>query len=310
MTTQSLNPIAMGLEQGLNALISSKATHAIVALTSSPTDAVLVCLSLAVLHRAFSQRQPVLWRLADITDRVLFSIALNTVLHWVSSERDILLLATSLLAIHSWAQALDRDGQISTTAQYLLVARLSALMDGLHRTDVLAAAWVLAFAPTGYFSPDIAALAQLVTVESLNTWLQGWFPRSLLMPSTALVLYLCAPFIDEFPTLQRVYRFAVFALTSEAQLAGLPPWLLTVALWGAWRIDAEPVSRRLLAIAGTNLATLTVLDASRFAMDDDPVPTLIGAFLLIKILEESAVKTAAKHQRPLERDVPMAHVPR
>jgi hypothetical protein len=298
MPAQSHNPIAIGLEQGLNALISSKATQALVRLSASPTDAVFFCLSLAVLHRALSPRRPpIVWRVADITDQILFSVALNTVLHWVSNERDPLLSATSLLAVHSWAQALDRDGQISTAAQYLLVARLSALVDGFHQADILAAAWVLAFAPTGYFPSDIAALAQLVTVESLNTWLQEWFPRSLLMPSTALVLYLCAPFIDEFPTLQRVYRFAVFALTSEAQLAGLPPWLLTVALWVAWRVDSEPVSRRLLAIAGTNLATLTILDASRFAMDDDPVPTLIGAYLVVKILEESAVKTAAKHQR-------------
>ncbi len=287
-THDHYNALAVGLEQGVLALLGSKSTKALLRHAPSPPDLVLACCSLAVLLRAVPPRAAVAGRVSGVMAQVLSTIALNTVLQWVSAGTDAPLACAGLVAVFFLAQALDPYGQMALTAQYLLVASLSAALRGLHRGEALAAAWVLAFAPSrGYVPSDAAQLAQLVTVESLSAWLRGWFPPSLLLPSTAALLYLCAPFADEFPALQRVYRFAVFAFTADTQLALTPTWLLGAALWALWRTEPDPVSRRLASIAGCNAGVLAALDALRFAMDADPAPTLLALLVAVQILESA-----------------------
>lgn len=281
------NPMAVGLEQGVLALLGSKSTRALLRHAQHPSDLVLACCSLAALLRAVPPRTAVAGRVSRVMAQVLSTIALNTVLQWVSAGTDTPLACAGLLAVFFGGQALDPDGQMALTAQYLLVASLSSTLQGFHRGEALAAAWVLAFAPyqSYHLAPDAAQLAQLVTVESLSAWLRGWFPPSLLLPSTAALLYLCAPFTDEFPALQRVYRFAVFAFTADTQLALTPAWLLGVALWALWQAEPDPVSRKLASIAGCNAGILAALDALRFAMDADPAPTLLALLVAVQILE-------------------------
>lgn len=286
MSAHHTNALAVGLEQGVLALLGSKSTQALLRHAPSPPDLVLACCSVAALLRAVPPRAAVAGRISDVMAQVLSTVALNTVLQWVAAGTDAPLACAGLLGVFFLGQALDPDGQMALTAQYLLVSSLSAALQGFHRGEALAVAWVLAFAPDGgWIPPDAAQLAQLVTVESLSAWLRGWFPASLLLPSTAALLYLCAPFTDEFPALQRVYRFAVFAFTADTQLALVPPWLLGAALWALWQAEPDPVSRRLASIAGCNAAVLAALDAMRFAMDADPAPTLLALLVAVQILE-------------------------
>ena len=287
MGTQE-NPMALGLEQGVLALLSSKSTKALLSHVPHASDLVLACCALTAILRALPPRTAVAGRVSGIMTQVLFTIALNTVLEWVGTGTDVAIASAGLLAAYFAAQSLDVDGQIASTAQYLLVARLSETMRPYDRGEMLAVAWVLAFpARSKILPPDAAQLAQLVTAESLSAWLRGWFPPSLLLPSTAVLLYLCAPFVDAFPALQRVYRFAVFAFTADTQLSLVPTWLLGAALWALWQVEADPVSRRLAAIAGSNAAVLVTLDAMRFTMDADPAPTLLALLVAVQILEEA-----------------------
>ena len=51
-----------------------------------------------------------------------------------------------------------------------------------------------------------------------------------------------------------------------------------------WQLEPDPVSRRLASVAGCNLAVLVVLDAARFAVDNDPAPTLLAILIAIHVL--------------------------
>ena len=281
-------PMALGLEQGVLTLLSSKSTKALLEHVPHPSDLVLACCALAAILHAVPQRTAVAGRVSGIMAQVLFTIALNAVLEWVGTGSDVPVASAGLLAVYFAAQALHPDGEIAFTAQYLMVARLSETMRPFDRGEMLALAWVLAFPASSTLLPhDTAHLAQLVTAESLSSWLRGWFPSSLLLPSTAVLLYLCAPFVAEFPALQRVYRFAVFAFTADTRLSLTPTWLLGAALWALWRIEPDPVSRRLAAIAGCNAGVLVALDATRFAMDADPAPTLLALLIVTQIWGEA-----------------------
>lgn len=286
------NALVTGLEQGVLALLGSKSTRALLRHVPTPSDLVLTCCALVALLRAVPPGAAVAGRVSLLVAQVLSTIALNTVLQWVSAGTDPPLACLGLVAVFFCGQALDPYGQMSTAAQYLLVANLSTALQGFRNGEGLATAWVLAFTPGREGLPaDAAELARLVTVESLSVWLRGWFPPSLLLPSTAVLLYLCAPFTDEFPALQRSYRFAVFAFSADTQFALTPAWLLATALWALWQAEPDPVSRRLASIAGGNIGVLAILETLRFAMDADPAPTLLALLVGVQILEEVGSET-------------------
>lgn len=277
------NTLVAGLEQGAIALLGSKSTQALLRLTPHAELALFCCALVAALHRIAAGGAPVLGRVSALMAQVLSSIALNTLLQWAADSPDAGLACLTLLTVFFWGGALDPDGTISVTAQYLLVA---TLVERLGPESLLPVAWALAFAPG--LGTDVAELAQLVTAESTNLWLRAWMPPSLLLPSAAVLLYLCAPFTEQFPALGRVYRFAVFALTSDRTLARTPAWLIAAGLWALWQAEPDPVSRRLAAVAGCNFAVLVALDAMQFAMDNDPAVMLVALAIAIRIGEEAS----------------------
>jgi hypothetical protein len=272
------NAMVTGLEQGMLALLGSKSASALRRLVPA-ADLALACLALVAILRAAPRRAAVLGRASGLMAQVLFSTALDAVLRGVSATQDGGLACVSLLAIFYWGGALDPHGELSTTAQYLLVASLTDRLRGSQ--PALFTAWAAAFSPA--VPADVSGLAQLVTIETLNLWLREWMPPSLLLPSAAVLLYLCAPFTGEFPALNRLYRFAVFALANDAAFASAPTWLVAAGLWALWQAEPDPVSKRLAAIAGRSVAVLAVLDAMRFAMDNDPAPLLIALLVALQI---------------------------
>ena len=274
------NAMITGLEQGMLALLGSKSASALRKLIEPP-DLALACLALVAILRAAPPRAAMLGRVSTLMAQVLLTTALDAVLRGVSATQDEALTCVSLLAIFYWGGALDPDGQLSTTAQYLLVASLSDKLRGSQ--TALLFAWATAFTPASTIPADVSGLAQLVTVETLNRWLRDWMPASLLIPSAAVLLYLCAPFAGEFPALNRLYRFAVFALANDSAFARTPTWLIAAGLWALWLAEPDPVSKRLAAIAGRSVAVLAVLDAMHFAMDNDPAPLLIALLVAIQI---------------------------
>ena len=273
-----------GLEQSAVTLLGSKCASALLKLTS-PVDLVLTCCALAAILHGVPRGWAVAGRVSTITGRVLTTIALDTTLQWISKDTDTALACLNLMAVFFIGTALDPTQNIGVTAMYLLVSNLSRTLRGFHGGEALPIAWGLAFVPAHLVPPDVAELANLVTTDSFSAWLRDWFPQSLLMPSTVILLYLLAPFTEEFPSLTRIYRFAVFSFTSDTNLASTPAWLLACALWVLWQLEPDPVSRRLASVAGGNLAVLVVLDAARFAVDNDPAPTLLAILIAIRVLE-------------------------
>lgn len=276
------NPLAVGLEQGVVAVLGSKSAAALLRF-SRPQDLLLTnCALLAVMHAMMQGKNQN--RVSRILMQVAYTIALNTALQWASANTDAALVVAQLMAVFFWVQALQQDGDMALTTQYLLVARLS---EALHHREYLPIAWALAFGPTRGFPDDLVQVAQLASVETLSAFLTDWLPRDLLLLSTASLLYLCAPFAEEFPALNRLFRFAVFAIANDTRFTGVPPWLLAAGLWALWQAE-EPCStaKRLASVAGCNMAVLAALDALRFAMDDDPAPTLVALLVVIRIVAE------------------------
>lgn len=278
--------IMASIDQSIVSLLSSKSTHALLRLMPA-SDLVLACCALAAASHAAPAKAPVVGRVSFIATQVLLSIALNTALQWIATTQDAALASVSMLAIFFWGGALDPGGEISLTAQYLLVASLTDKLAASKDQALLAASWATAFCPGRLIPSDASNLAQLVTTESLNSLLKQWMPRSTLLPATVVLLYLCAPFAGVFPPIGRIYRFAVFALTTDRGISHTQPWLVASGLWALWQLESDPVSKRLLVIAGISFATLALLEVLRFAMDNDPAPTLIALLLTIRILNAS-----------------------
>ena len=292
MTESSSLPGSMiaGLEQNVVALLGSRSSQALLRLMPH-ADLALACVALVVaLHGAVPARTPLLSRVSDILASVLSTAALNTVLVGATVPGDAVLTCANLLCIFFLSSVLAPNGSMSDTSQYLLVYNLSTALMGF-RAEGLALAWAIAFTPTHVpwtLGRDVISLAQLVTVETLSGWLRDWLPPGLLLPTTLVLLYLCAPFVPYFPPLRRLYRFAVFAVSNDRQIRGVPAWLMAVALWGVGRADPDPIGRAFAAMAGASVAVVVLLDAMQFAMDKDPGATLMAVLVAIRILEHPA----------------------
>ena len=279
--------LVVGLEQGVVALLGSKSTRALVQITPHE-DLVLLCCALFAILRPVPAWLPVIGKVSDIMGTVFYTIALNTLFDSVVIPGDTGLTCINLLGIFFMGSALDPDNTIAVTSQYLLVSSLSNALQGFKEGGV-ALAWTLVFVPRvmslkGW--EQVTGLAQLVAVENIASWLRGGLPRETLLPSTLVILYLCAPFIAEFPALGRLYRFAVFAVSNDSQLHALPTWMLAVGMWITWELEPDPVSKSLAAIAGANMGVLVLLDAMQFAMDNDPALILISLLLVVRVLEQ------------------------
>lgn len=278
--------MVMGLEQGVITLLGSKSTRTLLQL-AAPNELILLCCALMAVIQAIPRQTPLLGRVSTMMTQVLFTIALNTMLGAVVIPNDVGVSCVNLLAVFFMGAALEQ-GSCSMTAQYLLVSNLSETLRDI-RGETLAFAWALAFVPHAMgWESSLVGLAQLVTVETLSAWLLGLIPQSFLLPTTILLLYLLSPFTEEFPALQRMYRFAVFAVSNDMQLHAIQPWILTTVLWALWNLEPDPISKRFAAMAGANMGVLLLLEAMQFAMDNDPAPTLMTLLIAIQILEQQS----------------------
>lgn len=280
--------LILGLEQNIVALLGSKGSTAFLSFLPHE-DLIIVCCALGIVTRkAFPPKTPLLSRVSGIMEGVLTTLALNTLLSYVTVPRDTAATCANLLMVFFLSSVLMPSNSLSDTSQYLLVYNLSLALRGFKEAG-LAIAWSLAFTPHAVpvVGPDVANLARLVSVETMANWLRQWLPASLLLPTTLVLLYLCAPFARDFPPLQRLFRFAVFAVTNDKQIGGVPHWLLVTALWVVSRIDPDPVGRAFAIMAGANVGVTVVLDTMQFAMEKDPGATLIAMLVTIRILERA-----------------------
>jgi hypothetical protein len=284
-------PLATGLEQGVLALLGSNSSQALLQVIPH-SELALACLALFVILRETPPRLALFGRVSVAMAQVISTIALNTILEAAAVDGDPAMTVLNLMSIYIMAIRMLRDGILPETAQYLVVLNISKTLEGFNSTG-LAVAWSFAIVPRTFLWDwgDLTDLAQLVTVETWSTWFRSSLPSTLLLPSTLVVLYLSAPFIKEFPLLQRLFRFAVFAISKDRQLQQVPPWLLASGLWGIWQLETDAVAKSLAATAGTNAAVLALLDAMRFAMSNDPAPTLLALLVTIRIYEDVTQET-------------------
>lgn len=288
MATSMPMSIVTGLDQGIVALLGSKSTQTLLRFTPAG-ELVLLCAGLMVATRAVPSGTPLMGRVSATMTQIFYTIALNAVLGAVVVPGDPGVSCVNLLGVFFLGASVGQEGA-SVTAQYLLVSNLSTALQGFGE-GALALAWALAFVPHAMgWDSSLAQLAQLVTVETFSSWSMRIIPQSFLLPSTIVLLYLLAPFTERFPALNRMYRFAVFAVSREMRLHAIPPWMLAAALWALWNVEPDPVSRRFAAVAGGTVGVLVLMDAMQFAMDNDPAPTLVALLISIQLFEEQAAR--------------------
>jgi hypothetical protein len=277
--------LAIGLEQGALALLGSKSSRALLTLVTHD-ELILLCLALLAVTGAVPRRWALVGRVSSLMGHVFATIALNTALAGVVVERDPPMTCLNLLGVYFLGMA-ARQEDAGLAAQYLLVSNLSqALRQGVQES--LGVAWALVTVPpVAGIGEDLQQLARLVTVETFTGFLRAHLPSGGLLATTLLLLYLTTPFVDQFPVLVRMNRFAVFAVSNDPQLQGVSPWLIAACLWGLWLADPEPTGRAFAASAGSNVAVLAVLDAIGYAMDNDPAPVLVALLVAIQILQAS-----------------------
>ena len=290
-------PLATGLEQGVLALLGSSSSQALLQVIPH-SELTLVCIALFTILRETPPKLALFGRISVLMGQVISTIALNTILEAAAVDGDTAMTVLNLMSIYIMAIRMLHEGILPETAQYLVVINISKALEGFNTTG-LAVAWSFAIVPHTFLWDwaDLADLAQLVTVETWSTWFRSSLPSTLLLPSTLIVLYLSAPFIQEFPLLQRLFRFAVFAISRDRQLQQVPPWLIASGLWALWQLETEAVAKSLAATAGTNAAVLALLDAMRFAMNNDPAPTLLALLVTIRIYED-VIQETKKPQTP------------
>ena len=279
-----LTTLTLGLEQGALALLGSRSSRALLRLVTH-AELILACCALQVVTEAMPRGVPVLGRVSSLMAQVLGTVALNAALDAVAVPKDPALTAANLLGIFFLGTATGQD-DASVTAQYLLVARLSEELQD-SSASLLGAAWALATVPALLgVGDDLVQLARLVTVETLLGFLRAHLVvAGGLLAASLLLLYLIAPFADEFPVLKRLNRFAVFAVSNDPRLHGVAPWIIAVALWGLWQADPEPAGRAFAVSAGSNVAVLATLDALAYVMDNDPAPVLVALLIGLQILQ-------------------------
>jgi hypothetical protein len=286
------NAVVSSLDQGIFALLASKSSKVFQRLVPAH-NLILFLASLQAILRAIPSSWPVAGRVCGIMGSVLSAILFNTVLGAVSVAPDTGLVCLNLLSVFFLGQCLDQQGRIATTTQFLLVSALTNALRG----NGLVIAWAMAFLPN--LPEDISQIAQLVSLETISAWLHGWIAPSLLLPSTVLILYLCAPFTRDFPVLGRFYSFAVFAFSEDVNFSLVPAWLIAAGLWALWRAEPDDVSKRFASVAGINVAVVAVLDATRADTDSDPGPILLGVLVAIRIMEDMG--EACQKTRPNTR---------
>jgi hypothetical protein len=283
--------IVVGLEQGVLALLGSKSSKALLQLTSSHDLIVLCCALFSILSTFRDWKTILVGRISVIMANVFYTIALNTLFDAVVVPGETGLTLVNLLSIFFLGSALDPQNTMTVTSQYLLVSTLARALEGFKQEGV-ALAWALASIPPAFVmlvggDGQVIGLAQLVAVDSVAGWVRSGLPKESMLPGTLAALYLVAPFVKQFPSLGRLYRFAVFAVANDTGLHSLPNWLLAVGLWILWVFEPDPVSKSLAATAGANMWVLVLLDAMQFAMDNDPALILTSLLLVVRVLEHA-----------------------
>jgi len=288
MTEKLPSIMATGVEQGVVALLGTKSSEELLRLIPHE-DVLLMSIALTTVVSALSSSDSLssVKVVSSLLYQVLSTVTLDTLLGYVTIPDDPITTCFNLLCVFFAGYASQRS-EPSMAAQYVLVSNITAAIRAFQ-DEALAIAWALSVIPAtlGIATGNLNALMQLVTVETFMGWIRAALPQETLLPAALLLLYLTAPFVAQYPVLRRMYRFAVFAVTNDHVVHTVPPWLVAVGFWGAWVVDTRPSSagKTFAANAAANVGVIAVLDAARFALDNDPAPTLISILIAFQILD-------------------------
>lgn len=291
MTETLPSIVATGVEQGVVALLGTKSSEELLLLISHE-DVLLMSAAFTAIVYTWSSRDSLssIGVVSSLLYQVMSTVTLNTLLGYVTVPGDSITTCFNLLCVFFAGYALHQ-GEPSMAAQYVLVANVTAAIQA-YQDEALAIAWTLSVVPValGVTTGSLHSLTQLVTVETFMGWIRAALPQDTLLPAALLLLYLTAPFVAQYPVLRRMYRFAVFAVTNDQVVHAVPPWLVAIFFWCAWFMDSRPSSagKTFAANAAANVGVVAILDAARFVLDNDPVPTLLSILIAFQIIEHGA----------------------
>ena len=279
--------IGSSVERSLISILAVKCTGLLQAFSTEPLI-LLVSSAAVVIYRSLHGAAYVT-RVSDMMTEVFTGISLNTLMSLVCIPGDTGLTFVNLLCVYTLCY-LFRDDYTLGVAQYLIASNLRSAIGDFEMFEVLAVAWTISVLPAmTRLDEDLSTLAQFIGMQWCISWFSSSQPGALALPVTLSLIYLLSPVARIFPVLASVNGYAVFAVTSDSQLAPMPSFAIITGLWILWRSALDDVTTAFALRAGAGLLVSTSIDSLQTLIDEDPIPVILAILLFIRIIE---VRTA------------------
>lgn len=202
------------IESSVVALLSKLASGILSKLVTGG-DLIAVAISVYVLCESMPKVQFV-HRIMDVFSKIAKGMAFNLILQQVHMKESLLSLS-NLLCV---TLLLNSVQTLSVPAQYLFADQMVAAANKLGDDGFEAILLAMVLTTTITQDEMCHKLSSLVLVNYLNTWLSSHLPGHLRLVTAMLMLYFCAPLLDRFPALTKIYNFAIYTSSDKLGVPG------------------------------------------------------------------------------------------
>lgn len=281
MSTQKTGQLWLELDSGMQALLTTQITKIMQRVVSGP-DLVLAALVLLLGFRAMPKVQ-LSSRMSQIGMRLYSGLLFNSVLVSVQVPGHPALTVINLLGMHVLGKAFT-ETSISEPSKYLIIAQLVATLKQLGDAGT-AMAWCLGHLPVFQgIDPDMSFFFRMASVDLGLQWLVLQIPPNFKFAGMLLILFFVAPLLDIFPEINRLYRFAMFAVADDIPFQGVGPWIQGIAWWYVSKSSNDVTFTRLSKYASIHVLANGVLHATQPLVDKDPLLVTVNLIVLLSIM--------------------------
>jgi len=281
MSTQKTGQLWLELDSGMQALLTTQITKIMQRVVTGP-DLILAALVLLLGFHAMPKVQ-LSSRMSQIGIRLYSGLLFNSVLVSVQVPRHPALTVVNLLGMHTLGKAFT-ETSISEPSKYLIIAQLVASLKLLGDAGT-AVAWCLGHLPVFRgIDQDMSFFFRMASVDLGLQCLVAQMPPNFKFAGMLLILFFVAPLLDMFPEMNRLYRFALFAVADDVPLQGIGPWIQGIAWWFVSKSSLDGTFTRLSKYASIHVLANGIIHATQPLVDKDPILVTVNLIVLLSIL--------------------------
>lgn len=206
----------------------------------------------------------------SIIPDIIHSLAIDTSFSLVRNK-DVGLTIVNLFGVFLLGTSFE-EGNISTTAQYMLAMQVSDLVmmnkDSLIEMVVI----ILMYMNIGLLheSPRLYDTCSLVVLNLTQQWFLAQVPLEAQLPCIILLLYTILPFLQYYNKAADAYNFMIMTATLSLNINGVSYWIQTVIFAIVWLGKNDQVSETLGQLATLRLAQLAFINSLSSMARTDP----------------------------------------